>query len=109
MGVISSASRLAPHVVQRLAEVRQLVVEGVHHRHARRLDLEALGPPLEHALVGGPQVFVLLLRELVQAAFDVGHAVHRTQLGDRDVRGAHGHQIVRTHVEPPRDVDGQDH
>ena len=62
VAAVLAQRELAPDVVEHVGEVRQLVVQVVHDRHARRLDLEALGALLQHALVGRAQAFVFLRR-----------------------------------------------
>mmetsp|Transcript_11770 Transcript_11770/g.27564 ORF Transcript_11770/g.27564 Transcript_11770/m.27564 type:complete len:408 (+) Transcript_11770:337-1560(+) len=81
---------LAPHIVQHLVKVGQLVVQGVHGRQPRGLDLEALLALLEHALIGGAQGFVLLGRQLVQPLGHFFQPVDAAHARNGDARGDTG-------------------
>ena len=60
-----------------------------------RLNLEAFGALSQHALVGGAQVLVLALRQLVQSLLDLVHTVQRTHAGDGQGVAWHRHQFIR--------------
>jgi hypothetical protein len=93
---------LAFEIVQHFVEVGQIVVEVLHRRQAAGLDLEALGPALEHALVGAAQRLVLaprVRRQARQALVHVRVAEDVPHLRDADLVGRGGgcrHSVLQT-------------
>jgi hypothetical protein len=70
------------HIIERINEVGQLLVQRRHVGNTAGLDLEAFGPTLEHAFVRRAQVLVIAVRQLGQLALDVVRAEHAADIGD---------------------------